>query len=255
MNAADDVLAAFPSAELMCDDETYEWLKQRVTAVIDAGHKELMRGLWPEGVPTFKSGEPLTMNQADQLAAAISLVEKQTGLAFPTPQPGIKLVEPRPVVEPRPSRPDEGVILTDNDPRFAELVDIINSKPSKQIEWVKGVIAAAKSAGYPINGGGAGGVRSARRYHILAGLTAIADCQCDDLVVRVAELATGHTLNHLPLGVTVGALTCHQADRFHRISDAIDATELDVIFGETVTVTGDIQAAIAAQPDNESREM
>lgn len=240
------ILDAFPKSKIMCSDERYEWLKRRVATIIDAGHATVMAGQWPEGVPTFKSGEPLTNTQALQLAEAIAQVEKQMGVEFPDPEPGTTPVEPRPRPKPRPPRPEEGDLLDADSSDATALSERFQTKPESQRQWVTEILNDCHAAGRPIHMSEPHGLRSIRRYHIVAGLVAIADCQSHELVQRTLEIVCDGYDPDVSLPFALGSLTVSEAVAFHKIADAIDATELDVTFGETVTVTGDINAALAA---------
>ena len=244
---ADKVIEAFPGAELLATPDTYDWLKTRVVRIFEHPNgKPLMQTAWPEGVPTFRSAQPFTVTQADQLAAAITTVEKQLGLPFPDPQPGVALVEPRPTPSPRSERPDDTTLFDPDTPEAQAVAQRYAAKPERQREWIAAILQGCRHTNRPIHLNGAGSIKSLRRLHLIAGLVAIADCVSDDLVAHITTLITGQAVEPERFHHTFGSLDLDEAVKFRQIADAIDATELEVTFGETIAITGDINAATAA---------
>ena len=103
--AAEKILAA---ADGNVDDEWRAWMTGRLKTLIDAGHAQLIRNSWPEGVPTLGSGKPIANHLAEPIEQAVSMIERQVGAEFPDIKPGEVLVERREAAPQRRGAPDEG---------------------------------------------------------------------------------------------------------------------------------------------------
>lgn len=68
-----------PAATLLA--QRTEWLRDRVKAVIDAGHEAELAGVWPAGCPTLRQGG-LTDAQVTDVAAVCDTIEGLHGLPF-----------------------------------------------------------------------------------------------------------------------------------------------------------------------------
>jgi hypothetical protein len=78
--AQGDPPAPPPAATTLLEQRT-TWLRQRVTAIIDAGHEADLAERWPAGVPTLRQGG-LTDQQVTAVAAVCDTVEALHGLPF-----------------------------------------------------------------------------------------------------------------------------------------------------------------------------
>ena len=241
--AAEKILAA---ADGNVDDEWRAWMTGRLKTLIDAGHSQLIRNSWPEGVPTIGSGKPIANHLADPIEQAVSMIEAQVGAAFPDPKPGVELVERRKAAPAQRGTPDEGAEVGTTE------TQIVNKHARKlTVEgrtWLGSIMAAAKAANRPINMTGAGGKKTERRFIIAGSLLALADHEDDDLARALVSIAIGEEIQpgH-DLGDAIGSLTIDEATRLGHLARALNAGSLVPMWeANGVRITGDIDAAIAA---------
>lgn len=245
--AVGKVLDAFPGAEIVThvDDNWRTWMTGRLQAIKDAGHIEALALHWPD-VPTVPSGEPITIAQGLEIEAAVALIEQQHQLPFPEPLTKPEPPKAKPARAKRRPRPDEGDLVAD------ELVDDANARAQQlepdAIAWIVNIRAEAAKGNYGIRLAGPGGKRTERRLAISNALIIMAPW-CDDALSRALvgiaigeELQPGHSL-----GAAIGSLTIDEARRLERLAAAVADSSLTPIWSEdTVTVTGDIESALAA---------
>src|SRR5690606_4466518 len=72
---------AAPALPAVAPSERVDWLRQRVVALVDAGHKGEVAARWPAGVPTLKQGG-LTDADIDQVALTLDQLEAEHGIPF-----------------------------------------------------------------------------------------------------------------------------------------------------------------------------
>jgi len=72
---------AAPALPAVAPSERVGWLRQRVVALVDAGHKGEVAASWPAGVPTLKQGG-LTDADIDQVALTLDQLEAEHGIPF-----------------------------------------------------------------------------------------------------------------------------------------------------------------------------
>jgi hypothetical protein len=246
--AIEKVQRVFPGGELVThvDDDWRRWMTSRIQAIKDAGAIEALALHWP-AVPTIPSGEQITIDQGAEIEAAVALIEQQYELPFPAPRTQAAVTDtPKPQAAKRRPRPEEGPDVD------AEMVAAVNER-AKQLEpdaiaWVGATITAASKANYPIRLSGAGGKKTLRRWYIanaLVTLGGFADEALTRSIVSLAiseELQPGHNI-----AAAIGSLTIEEAQRLMRLTAAVADSSLVPIWGEdSVTLTGDIQAALAA---------
>ncbi len=241
--AAEKILAA---ADGNVDDEWRAWITGRLKSLIDAGHSQLIRNSWPEGIPTLGSGKPIANHLAEPIEQAVAMIERQVGAEFPEIKPGEVLVERRQAPAPKRGLPDEG-----DEVGTAE-TQVVNKHARKlTVEgrtWLGAMMQAAKDANRPVNMTGAGGKKTERRFIIAGSLLALADHADDDLaraLISIAideEIQPGHDL-----GDAIGTLTLSEATRLGHLARALNAGTLTPMWeANGVRITGDIDAAIAA---------
>lgn len=241
--AAETVLA---KADGNVDDEWRAWMTSRLKALIEAGHSQLIRNSWPEGVPTIGSGKPIANHLADPIEQAVSMIERQVGAEFPDIKPGEVLVERREPPAPKRGLPDEG-----GEVGTAETQSVNRHARKLTVEgrtWLGAIMAAAKAANRPINMTGAGGKKTERRFIIAGSLLALADHADDDLARALVSIAIGEEIQpgH-DLGDAIGTLTIPEATRLGHLARALNAGTLTPMWESNgVRITGDIDAAIAA---------
>lgn len=241
--AAEKILSA---ADGVVDDEWREWMRNRVKALAEAGHTDLIRASWPEGVPTLGSGEPIANHLADPIEQAVSMIEREVGAAFPTPKPTEDITPaPKPRSTRRPAAdegPEVGLAETQAVNKAARALT-----PDGRA-WLGSIMAAAKKANRAINMTGPGGKVTERRFIIASSLLALADHSDDDLARSLVSLSIGEEIQpgH-DLGDAIGALTISEATRLGHLARALNAGSLIPIWEEHgVRITGDIEAAVAA---------
>lgn len=81
----DDAAVVGPSSPAPAD--VVDWLRQRVTAIVDAGHGDELAHWWPPTAPTFKQGG-MTVADVDAVAEVCAAIEREHLMSFPEPRPG-----------------------------------------------------------------------------------------------------------------------------------------------------------------------
>ena len=248
---AEVVAEVFPgavdvTAEAIGEDDRAA-LRERMAAIVAAGATDDLLSSWPEGVPTLKSGEPITHGEFSLLLSVLSMLEKVHGLAFPATFTAPEPRAPRPSAERR-GAPDEGDELADPDAASAALNDLAEQLDGEGRAWLGAMLGATKAANRPIGLSGPGGRPTQRRLTICAALMTLAPMADDQLARALVGLAIGEELQPAhDLGDAVGALTINEAQRLHKLAEAIDSTALTANWHEDrVEIVGDIQAALAA---------
>jgi hypothetical protein len=248
---AEKVAEVFPGAVDVTAEEIGEddraALRERMVAIVNAGALDDLLRSWPADVPTLKSGEPISHGQYSELLAVLATVEKTHGVAFPATFTAPEPRAPRPSAQRRPA-PDEGDDLADPDAASAALNYLAEQLDGEGQAWLGAMLAATKSANRPIALSGAGGRPTQRRLTICAALMTLAPMADDQLARALVGLAISEELQpgH-DLGDALGALTIDEAQRLHKLAEAIDSTALTANWHEDrVEIVGDIQAALAA---------
>jgi hypothetical protein len=241
--AAEKILSA---ADGNVDDEWRGWMRGRLKVLIDAGHSDLIRRSWPEGVPTLGSGDPIANHLADVIEQAVALMEREVEAEFPAPKPSeAQAATPKKRSTRKPAA-DEGAEVG-----LAETQAVNKAARALTVDgrtWLGAVMAAAKKANRAINMTGAGGKTTERRFIIASSLLAIADHADDDLTRSLLSISMGEELQPAhELGDAVGSLTISEATRLGHLARALNAGSLIPIWeSDGVRITGDIDAAIAA---------
>lgn len=241
--AAEKILSA---ADGVVDDEWRNWMRDRLKALIDAGHSELIRRSWPEGIPTLGSGEPIANHLADPIEQAVSMMEREVEAEFPAPKPGDDIAPTPKKRSTRKPAADEGAEVG-----LAETQAV--NKAARALTpdgraWLGAVMAEAKKKNRSINMTGPGGKVTERRFIIASSLLALADHADDDLARSLVGIAIDEELQPAhSLGDAVGSLSISEATRLGHLARALNAGSLVPIWEENgVRITGDIEAAIAA---------
>ena len=241
--AAEKILSA---ADGNVDEEWRGWMRNRLKVLIDAGHTDLIRRSWPEGVPTLGSGEPIANHLADVIEQAVALIEREVQADFPAPKPSeLAAATPKKRSTRKPAA-DEGAEVG-----LAETQAVNKAARALTVDgrtWLGSIMSAAKNANRAVNMTGPGAKVTERRFIIASSLLALADHADDDLARALLGIAMGEELQPAhELGDAVGALTIPEATRLGHLARALNAGSLIPIWEETgVRITGDIDAAIAA---------
>lgn len=248
---ADQVARIFDTtaAEIeLVSDEWRAWIRRRLEIVIAAGQQTHMANVWPTGVPTLSAGDPITVAQGEQLAQAVSDVEKMHGLAFPDPAPIVVAAERSTLQRSERSAPaDEGLMATDRD--VAELARYLATMGPEAQAWTMAIVEDAKRSARPIRLTGPGGSQSERRLMIYNALISLSDHASDELARALVSIAIGTEMQPAHnLGDAIGSLTIPEATRLAQLARAINAGQLVAHWGDdaTCTISGDITAATAA---------
>lgn len=241
--AAEKILSA---ADGNVDEEWRGWMRDRLKVLIDAGHSDLIRRSWPEGVPTLGSGDPIANHLAEPIEQAVAIMEREVEAEFPAPKPSEPAAATPKKRSTRKPAADEGAEVG-----LAETQAVNKAARALTVDgrtWLGAVMAAAKKANRAINMTGAGGKTTERRFIIASSLLALADHADDDLTRSLLSIAMGEELQPAhELGDAVGALTIDEATRLGHLARALNAGSLIPIWeSDGVRITGDIEAAIAA---------
>lgn len=235
------------TAEAIGEDDR-EALRTRMAAIVDAGATDALLRAWPEGVPTLKSGDPITHGQHSALLRVLADVERDHGLAFPEMTTPLKLTTRKAAAPVRRPAPDEGDEIADPAAASAALNDLAEQLDAHGRAWLGATLEACRKANRTVQISGPGGRPTQRRLTICAALMTLAPMADDDLARALVSLAIGEEMQpgH-DLGDALGALTIDEAQRLHKLAEAIDSTALTATWHEDrVEIVGDIQAALAA---------
>lgn len=223
-------------------------LRDRMAAIVAAGATDDLLRAWPADCPTLKSGESISHGQHSALLAVLSQVEKVHGLAFPE-----AFTPPAPKARPKAAKrrpaPAEGDDPADVDAVTAALNDLAEQLDEHGRAWLGATLEACRVANRTVALTGPGGRATQRRLTICTALMVLAPMADDELTRALVGLALGTELQPAhDLGDALGALTIDEAERLHKLAEAVDATTLAPVWGDdgAVTITGDIQAALAA---------
>lgn len=173
-------------------------IRDRVRALIDAGHAGAVAAVWPAGVPTLKAGHQHSASDLDQIDAAIAIVEDDHRMPFlPTHDHTLDLREPvattKPKAKAKAAKPDEGdtVDKADIDALRSKIKSLPQEQQASIARWAK----EAKEAGQTIS---LSAQPSARRFEIARLLIALAST--DDAIATLARF--------IPVETTVGGTIC-----------------------------------------------
>lgn len=228
---------------------------ERISAIIVAGHAQALADAWPDDHPTLKSGDPITLDQADGIGRVLDVLEKQLGLPFAS------LPEQNPPPKP-PAKSKRRRAVNDGLDKLVdlELIDRLNHRAMTELttaglEWVKKILEEAKQSGRTLALSPPQGVPALRRYWICDLIITIADHADDDLAWCLLDHATGHTMPHHSLGDAFGTLRKTEAQKGLGIAYAIDNLDLIPMWDETgIRFEGDINAAMRGIPtDKETK--
>ena len=206
-------------------------LRDRVQAIVDAGHADKLVWRWPDGVATFKSQDIFDAGDLDRIEQAVVHAEADAEMPF------------RPLhVEPEarstatatidPNVIDEGDDVDDD--TYLALQARFEALDSIQAATLKDVAARAREAGFPIS---VSQRRSRRRIDITRGLLgwALCDFDVDSVRLMLAQI-TGSQIANQPgveIGVIAGQLTLEQAAEFARLMEGLVDNSLIATFTDT----------------------
>lgn len=237
-----------PDAIELVSQEWRAWIRLRLQIVIAGGHEAHMANVWPSGVPYLSTGAEITISQGEELAAAVSEVEKTHGLPFPDLAPSVVAVASSTLQrsERRPP-PPEGEMVTDA--AVHELARYLSTMGAEAQAWTLAIVEDASAAGRPIRLTTDLGLQSERRLMIFNALISLSDHASDELARALVSIAIGIEMQPAHnLGDAIGSLSIPEATRLAQLARAINAGQLVAHWGDdaTCTISGDITAVIAA---------
>lgn len=247
--AVERIKAAFPGAEEIVGEEWRGWFRERLADISEAGHMQLLRQLWPEGVATLASGASITLSEAQLLEAMAEEVERREGLSFPRPKPASLL----------PKRSEEWlsrIVTPDTAPveggqagaeTVAAVQDLARNLDDEARAWLGDVLKAATKAKRPIRISGNGGEPTRRRAAICHALTVAAPLGAD-LATAVAETAGGRSADK-GIAHLVGGFSIEQAERMTALASATHKGQIAAHFqldGSVALDESDVAQALAA---------
>lgn len=227
------------------DDAWRTATKKRIEAIIVDGHTQELLDAWPADHPTLKSGDPITLDQADGIGRILDVLEKRLGLPFaslPDQNPPAK-----PVAKTRRRRAVNDSLDTLVDLQLVDRLntDAIANLTAEQFEWARAILEQAKTQGRTLALTPPQGTPALRRFMICQLIIELAAHQDDDLAWCVLDHATAHTITHHSLGDAFGTLRKTEAQTALRIVEAINNLQLVVTYDENgCGLTGDIGTII-----------
>lgn len=223
--------------------------KKRITTIVVAGHSQQLVDVWPDDHPTLKSGNPITLDQADGISRVLDVLEKELGLPFAS------LPEQNPPPKP-PAKSKRRRAIQDGLNKLVNLegVDNLNAHALATLtptglEWAKKILDEAKFQGRTLALSPPQGLPTLRRYWICDLIITIANHADDELAWCLLDHATGQTIPHHSLGDAFGTLRKTEAQTGLRIAYAIDRLELVPMWNsDGCYLEGDINDAISVHP-------
>lgn len=223
--------------------------KKRITTIVVAGHSQQLVDVWPDDHPTLKSGDPITLDQADGISRVLDVLEKELGLPFAS------LPEQNPPPKP-PAKSKRRRAIQDGLDKLVNLegVDNLNAHALATLtptglEWAKKILDEAKLQGRTLALSPPQGLPTLRRYWICDLIITIANHADDELAWCLLDHATGQTIPHHSLGDAFGTLRKTEAQTGLRIAYAIDRLELVPMWNsDGCYLEGDINDAISVHP-------
>ena len=238
------------------DDEWRKATAERISQIIVAGHVQDLLDAWPENHPTLKSGDPITLDQADGISRTLDVIERQHRLPFSS------LPDQNPPPKP-PAGSKRRRAIDDTKATLISLddVDTLNQHAVKHLTeegfaWVQQILEDAHKIGRSLSLTPPRGLPARRRYQICQLLIQIGNHADNDLAWAVLDLASDHTIPHHSLGDAFGTLRQNEAQTGLRIANAIDNLQLTPMWDENgCRLEGDVKAVIDGTPtDKETQE-
>lgn len=199
-----------------------ESTRQRLMAIVaHDGAKQMVGQMWPVGVPTLKSGDPITPTQQEQVNTVLSQIERQHGLPFPTINPNPPEIVPDASQPPkRVPPPDEGRNVTQDE--IDGLAAKAQELPENCRTIVNDALKACTKANRPIRLTGRGGKPTEHRLEVCKALVAMAHFDDTELIMAAVAIATDQPRRTTDaLGDTLGSLTIQQARNVQGVAQQI----------------------------------
>jgi len=199
-----------------------ENLRARISEMIGFGYEDVVRRLWPAGVPAL-SQDGHTDDQLAAILAAVRKAETEVGATFhpddaPAP-PEPKPSKPQPVVE---VKPDDSELAADA--QVGAIATAFGLLNADQLEAIKRIAEQANTAGRSIS---VSQVPSVRRCRIARALMGWATGDADEhaLFVAATLIATDSQTADADqtLGALIGSFTPEQAEQLAETFSAAPA--------------------------------
>ena len=208
-------------------DRWRESTRQRLMAIVaNSEAKQMVAHMWPVGVPTIKSGDPITIAQQGQVDQVLAVIEREHGLPFPeidTTPP--QMAPEAPATPKRLPAPDEGRTVTQAE--IDELTALAQELPENCRAIVNDAMKACTKANRPIRLTGRGGKPTEHRLEVCKALVALAHFDDVGLIMAAVAIATGQARKNADsLGDTLGGLTIQQARNAQGVAKEIAAGSL-----------------------------
>jgi hypothetical protein len=234
------------------------WRKEtlkRISTIVVAGHAQQLAETWPDNHPTLKSGDPITLDQADGIGRVLDVLEKELGLPFAS------LPEQNPPPEP-PAKSKRRRAVNDGLDTLVALTTVENlnahayaTLTPEGLAWLQYILDEAKACGRTLALAPPHGTPVLRRYWICDLIITIANHADDDLAWCLLDHATGHTIPHHSLGDAFGTLRKTEAQKGLGIAYAIDNLDLTPMWDESgIRFEGDINAAMRGIPTDKETQ-
>ena len=238
-----------PGQVVHVDEAWRKETKKRITTIVVAGHSQQLVDAWPDDHPTLKSGNPITLDEADGISRVLDVLEKELGLPFAS------LPEQNPPPKP-PAKSKRRRAINDGLDKLVdlEIVDKLNARAMQTLtpaglEWAKKILDDAKLQGRTLALSPPQGLPTLRRYWISDLIITIANHADDELAWCLLDHATDQTIPHHSLGDAFGTLRKTEAQKGLGIAYAIDNLDLIPMWDENgCRLDGDINAAISGHP-------
>ena len=208
-------------------DRWRESTRQRLMAIVAHSEAKQMVGhMWPAGVPTIKSGDPISPEQQQQVDLALSAIEKEHGLPFPDIDADPPVIDSESLAAPkRAPAPDEGRNVTQDE--IDALAAMAQELPENCRAIVNDTLKACTKANRPIRLTGRGGKPSEHRLEVCKALVALAHFDDTDLIMAAIATATGQPRRTTDtLGDQLGGLTIQQARNLQSVAKEMTAGQL-----------------------------
>lgn len=220
----DVVKAHFPDAieididEMEVSDEWRDWMRLCIKQIIDAGLKDYLKQIWPDGVPTLASGQPITKKQGQQLADVVYLIGSEALLEFFPPQPDRPNDDNEPLDRPNvKSKFDDNEMVSKTD--LKELAQKVSRLDGASKRWLDKWSSSCSQRGVSIALTGDKGIPSTRRFAICEFLTTVAGFTDDDIFKSIIVKSGGDPKRSLTM--QLGSMTIEHAKKSLDIAQQI----------------------------------
>ncbi|HEY7821440.1 MAG TPA: hypothetical protein VIG24_01330 [Acidimicrobiia bacterium] len=208
-------------------------LKERLRWLIDNGHADTVRNIWPESLPTLKQGG----HDADQLAEVTRILEQAERLVgAPFNPPAVPTAKPR--KRKAPAKKAAATVDEGPDMEQDQLLDLANrygALESADRQRLVEIAAEANASGQTIS---VSARPSERRWWITEALIRWCHFGWDDDVISAAiHKITGES--HVTIGASLARMSTHQAEQLAELATELTEERVTLAIGpDGITFTG-----------------